>query len=132
MESTVVGRRDLDDDAFKQRAQARMRPRVRLDMPGIGEDEETAGDALSAFEQRQGMGENVVAILGGKQRQADRHGERRLEVERESGGDGGVEDVAGRRLEVGAVERALFGIEAAPIQHGPGPSNAISPGSSES
>ena len=109
-----------------------MRPRVRLDMPGIGKDEEAAGNALSAFEQRQGMSENVVAVLGGKQRQADRHSQRCLEVERESRGDGGVEDVAGRRLEVGAVERALFGIEAAPIQHGRDPSNAISPGSSES
>ena len=29
-----------------------MRPRVRLDMSGVREDKETAGDALGSFEQR--------------------------------------------------------------------------------
>src|SRR5262245_58011982 len=127
MEGAAVGRRNLHDDTFKQRAQARMRLRLAVDASGIGEDEETAGNALSAFEQRQGVGENVVAVFGSEQCQADRHRKRGLEVERESGSDGGVEDVARRWLETGAIEGALFGIEAAPIQHGLDPPNAISP-----
>jgi hypothetical protein len=54
---------------------------MRLNMSSIGKDEQAAGDPLGAFEQRQGMRQNIVAVLGGEQRQADRHGERRLEIE---------------------------------------------------
>ena len=95
-----------------------MWPGARLDMAGVGEDDEAAGDALGAFQQRQRMRENVVAVLGGEERQTDRHGERGLEVEREGRGDRRIKDIARRRLKIGAVERSLFGIEAAPIQHG--------------
>ncbi|WP_371930203.1 exonuclease SbcCD subunit D [Bradyrhizobium sp. CCGUVB1N3] len=74
----------------------------------------------------------LVRLSRAHPRMANRHGERRLEVKREGGSDGSVEDVASRRLQVGAVEGALFGIEAAPIQHRPDPADAISLGSSES
>ena len=95
-----------------------MRSRMRLDVPGIGEDKETAGDALGTLEQCQRMSENVVPVLGSEERQTDRDGERGLEVEREGRGDRRIKDLARRRLKLGAVERSLFGIEAAPIQHG--------------
>ncbi|WP_419203948.1 hypothetical protein [Bordetella trematum] len=48
---------DLNDDAFEQRAKAGMWPGARLDMTGVGEDDEAAGDALGAFQQRQRMRE---------------------------------------------------------------------------
>ena len=102
-----------------------MRPRARLDMAGVGKDDEAAGDALGPLQQRQRVRENVVAVLGGEERQTDRHGERGLEVEREGRSDRRVEDVARRWLKIGAVERSLFGIEAAPIQHERGPAGGI-------
>ena len=49
---------------------------VRLDVAGVREDDESAGDALGALQQRQGLREDVVAIFGGEERQTDRHGER--------------------------------------------------------
>ena len=101
-------------------------------MAGVGEDDEAAGDALGAFQECQGVRKDVVAILGGEQRQTDRHGERGLEVEREGRGDRRVEDIARRRLKIGAVERSLFGIEAAPIQHGRDPAGGIWPAPSGS
>lgn len=109
-----------------------MWPGARLDMAGVGEDDEAAGDALGAFQQRQRMRENVITVLSREERQTDRHGERGLEVERKGRGDRRVEDIARRRLKISAVERSLFGIEAAPIQHGPDPAGGIWPAPSGS
>ena len=50
-------------------------------MACIGEDDEPSGDPFSALEQGQGMGEDVVAVFSGEQRQANRGGKRGLEVE---------------------------------------------------
>ena len=109
-----------------------MRTRAGLDVAGVGEDDEPTGDPLRAFQQGQGMGEDIVAIFGGEEGQADRHGERGLEVEGVGRGDRRVEDIAGGRLKIGAVEHALLGIEAASIQHGQDPAGETWPAPSGS
>lgn len=45
MESPALRGSDLDDDAFKQQAKAGTLPGAYLNMAGVGEDDEAAGDS---------------------------------------------------------------------------------------
>ena len=100
---------------------------LRVNMACVGEDDEPSGDPFSALEQGQGMGEDVVAVFSGEQRQANWGGKRGLEVEGEGCGDCRVEDVARRRLKTVAVQHARLGIERGPIEHLRGPAGVPSP-----
>lgn len=52
MEGPALRGGNLDHDAFEQRAKAGMRSGARLDMAGVGEEDEATGDALGAFQER--------------------------------------------------------------------------------
>ena len=55
MKGAVVGRRDLDDDPFEQRAETGMRARTRLDMSSIGKDEQARRRVFVAGVRRMGF-----------------------------------------------------------------------------
>src|SRR3546814_10956794 len=81
---------------------------LSMKMPCIGIDDEASSDPFGAFEQRQRVGENVVAMFSREQGEADGCGERGFEIERESRRDRSVEDIARRGLKAVAVENAGF------------------------
>ena len=63
MKGASLRRGNFDDDAFEQRAEAGMRAALSVEMPGICKDDEASRDPFGAFEQRQGVADNVVPVF---------------------------------------------------------------------
>lgn len=67
MKCATARRRDFDNDTLQQRAKARVRSSPGVKVPGIGINDEPAGNPFRTFQQGEWMGQNIVAIFSREQ-----------------------------------------------------------------